>query len=146
MFILLWRLMLLSSFLRLASYFRIYVKESWISQSLTCFDIHPNMVQLITRLFIMWIQCRQHLELLLDSIPSMFQDNKTADSAFGAAVKVCYPYLLASGLSELKWCETAKIVKLKFLASCYRGITECIFLMPLPFPSYFVGCILGNEK
>lgn len=45
-------------------------------------------------------QCRQHLELLLESIPSMFQNYKTADSAFGAAVKVCYLYLLASGLSE----------------------------------------------
>lgn len=27
--------------------------------------------------------------MLLDSIPTMFQSNRTADSAFGAAVKVC---------------------------------------------------------
>ena len=33
-------------------------------------------------------QCRQHLELLLESIPTMFQNNRTSDSAFGAAVKV----------------------------------------------------------
>jgi hypothetical protein len=36
-----------------------------------------------------WIQCRQHLELLLESIPTMFQENRTAESAFGAATKVC---------------------------------------------------------
>uniref|UniRef100_A0A2N9I7I2 Uncharacterized protein n=1 Tax=Fagus sylvatica TaxID=28930 RepID=A0A2N9I7I2_FAGSY len=34
-----------------------------------------------------WYKCRQHLELLLESIPSMFQNNRTAESAFGAAVQ-----------------------------------------------------------
>lgn len=38
-------------------------------------------------------QCRQHLELLLESIPTMFQNNRTADSAFGAAVKVPMLYM-----------------------------------------------------
>ncbi|KZV15102.1 protein transport protein Sec24-like [Dorcoceras hygrometricum] len=32
-------------------------------------------------------ECRQHLEILLDSIPTMFQNNRTAESAFGAAIK-----------------------------------------------------------
>uniref|UniRef100_A0A2N9GHD5 NB-ARC domain-containing protein n=1 Tax=Fagus sylvatica TaxID=28930 RepID=A0A2N9GHD5_FAGSY len=32
-------------------------------------------------------ECHQHLELLLESIPSMFQNNRTAESAFGAAVQ-----------------------------------------------------------
>ena len=40
-------------------------------------------------LFILWIQCCQHLELLLESIPTMFLENRTAESAFGAATKVC---------------------------------------------------------
>ena len=34
-------------------------------------------------------QCRQHLEILLESIPTMFQESKSPESAFGAAVKVC---------------------------------------------------------
>lgn len=33
-------------------------------------------------------QCREHLELLLENISTMFGHNRTADSAFGAAVKV----------------------------------------------------------
>lgn len=36
------------------------------------------------------MQCREHLEILLESIPTMFQTNTIADSAFGAAVKVCH--------------------------------------------------------
>ncbi|KVI12187.1 Gelsolin domain-containing protein [Cynara cardunculus var. scolymus] len=35
-------------------------------------------------------QCRQHLDLLLESIPTMFQNNKTADSAFGAGIKAAF--------------------------------------------------------
>ncbi|XP_073159429.1 protein transport protein SEC24 C-like isoform X1 [Henckelia pumila] len=35
-------------------------------------------------------ECRQHLEILLDSIPTMFQNNRTADSAFGAAIKAAF--------------------------------------------------------
>lgn len=38
--------------------------------------------------FSVGIQCREHLELLLDSIPTMFQESKTPESAFAAAVKV----------------------------------------------------------
>ncbi|KAK8332315.1 hypothetical protein V6Z12_A10G131900 [Gossypium hirsutum] len=31
---------------------------------------------------------RQHLELLLENIPTMFQSSTTAESCFGAAIKV----------------------------------------------------------
>jgi protein transport protein SEC24 len=33
-------------------------------------------------------QGREHLEQLLETIPSMFQDNRIQESSFGAAVKV----------------------------------------------------------
>ena len=36
----------------------------------------------------MWMQCREHLEQLLESIPSMFENNRISESAFGAATKV----------------------------------------------------------
>lgn len=42
-------------------------------------------------------ECRQHLELLLESIPSMFQNNRTAESAFGAAVKAAFLALKSTG-------------------------------------------------
>ncbi|TKY50764.1 transport protein Sec24 [Spatholobus suberectus] len=35
-------------------------------------------------------ECHQHLELLLKSIPTMFQSNRTSESAFGAAIKAAF--------------------------------------------------------
>ncbi|KAK7357863.1 hypothetical protein VNO80_17160 [Phaseolus coccineus] len=35
-------------------------------------------------------ECRQHLQLLLESIPTMFQNNRTSESAFGAAIKAAF--------------------------------------------------------
>lgn len=52
--------------------------------------ISVHHVNVVARLC---FQCRQHLELLLESIPTMFQNNRTADSAFGAAVKVPMLYM-----------------------------------------------------
>ncbi|XP_075480744.1 protein transport protein SEC24 C-like isoform X2 [Primulina tabacum] len=42
-------------------------------------------------------ECRQHLEILLDSIPTMFQNNRTADSAFGAAIKAAFLAMKSTG-------------------------------------------------
>lgn len=42
-------------------------------------------------------QCRQHLDLLLESIPTMFQNNKTADSAFGAGIKAAFMAMKSTG-------------------------------------------------
>ncbi|KVH93970.1 Gelsolin domain-containing protein [Cynara cardunculus var. scolymus] len=42
-------------------------------------------------------QCRQHLDLLLESIPTMFQNNKTADSAFGAGMKAAFLAMKSTG-------------------------------------------------
>ncbi|KAG4179584.1 hypothetical protein ERO13_A10G114113v2 [Gossypium hirsutum] len=37
---------------------------------------------------------RQHLELLLENIPTMFQSSTTAESCFGAAIKVHWHLVL----------------------------------------------------
>ncbi|CAA2975078.1 transport Sec24-like At4g32640 [Olea europaea subsp. europaea] len=42
-------------------------------------------------------ECRQHLELLLESIPTMFHNNRTTDSAFGAAIKAAFMAMKSSG-------------------------------------------------
>ncbi|PPS06533.1 hypothetical protein GOBAR_AA14116 [Gossypium barbadense] len=42
-------------------------------------------------------QCRQHLELLLENIPTMFQSSTTAESCFGAAIKASYLAMKSTG-------------------------------------------------
>ncbi|TYI22437.1 hypothetical protein ES332_A06G103500v1 [Gossypium tomentosum] len=39
-------------------------------------------------------KCRQHLELLLENIPTMFQSSTTTKSCFGAAIKVHWHLVL----------------------------------------------------
>ncbi|RVW99587.1 Protein transport protein Sec24-like CEF [Vitis vinifera] len=57
-----------------------YCLENWLK-------VLPSMV---TDVIVQLSECRQHLELLLENIPTMFQNNRTAESAFGAAIQVCY--------------------------------------------------------
>ncbi|KAJ4841124.1 hypothetical protein Tsubulata_003768 [Turnera subulata] len=42
-------------------------------------------------------ECRQHLEQLLESIPTMFQDSRTAESAFCAAMKAAFLAMKSTG-------------------------------------------------
>ncbi|GJX96264.1 transport protein Sec24-like protein, partial [Tanacetum coccineum] len=42
-------------------------------------------------------ECREHLDLLLESIPTMFQNNKTAESAFGAGIKAAFLAMKSTG-------------------------------------------------
>ncbi|PPS16156.1 hypothetical protein GOBAR_AA04442 [Gossypium barbadense] len=44
----------------------------------------------LTCFFVLRTQCRQHLELLLENIPTMFQSSTIAESCFGAAIKVSH--------------------------------------------------------
>nr|WDD38968.1 transport protein Sec24 [Fagopyrum tataricum] len=53
-------------------------------------DIQDVYTPLQTDVIVQLSECRQHLELLLENIPTMFQSNKTADSAFGAAIKAAF--------------------------------------------------------
>ncbi|CAK7340908.1 unnamed protein product [Dovyalis caffra] len=53
-------------------------------------DIHDVYTPLQTDVIVPVSECRQHLELLLESIPSMFQSTRIAESAFSAAIKAAF--------------------------------------------------------
>ncbi|RWW03326.1 hypothetical protein BHE74_00011960 [Ensete ventricosum] len=64
---------------------------------------HPCREEKTRRfLFFPRIQCRQGLEQLLENIPSMFDNNKVAESAFGAAIKVILMLSIIAGFLALK--------------------------------------------
>ncbi|KAK1280737.1 Protein transport protein Sec24-like [Acorus gramineus] len=60
-------------------------------------DINDVYTPLHTDLVVQLAECRQHLEQLLDSIPSVFQSNKVADSALGAAIKASFLAIKPTG-------------------------------------------------
>ncbi|XP_050221483.1 protein transport protein SEC24 C-like [Mercurialis annua] len=60
-------------------------------------DIQDVYTPLETDVIVPLSECRQHLELLLESIPSMFQNSKTAESAFGAAIKATFLAMKSTG-------------------------------------------------
>lgn len=60
-------------------------------------DIQDVYTPLQTDILVPLSECRQHLELLLESIPTMFQNSKTAESAFGAAVKAAFLAMKSTG-------------------------------------------------
>ncbi|KAJ7297452.1 hypothetical protein O6H91_Y056200 [Diphasiastrum complanatum] len=60
-------------------------------------DVQDVYAPLQAGLVVSLSECREHLEQLLGNIPSMFQDNRTADSAFGAAVKGAFLALKPTG-------------------------------------------------
>ncbi|CAM8891355.1 unnamed protein product [Rhodiola kirilowii] len=60
-------------------------------------DIQDVYTPLETDVIVPLSEYRQHVELLLESIPTMFQDSKTADSAFGAAIKAAFLAMKSTG-------------------------------------------------
>ncbi|XP_057475102.1 protein transport protein SEC24 C-like isoform X2 [Actinidia eriantha] len=60
-------------------------------------DVQDVYTPLQTDIIVQLSECRQHLELLLENIPTMFNDNRTADSAFGAAVKAAFLAMKSTG-------------------------------------------------
>ncbi|KAK9672722.1 hypothetical protein RND81_12G119900 [Saponaria officinalis] len=60
-------------------------------------DIQDVYTPLETDVIVQLSECRQHLDILLESIPTMFQSNMTADSAFGAAVKAAFLAMKSTG-------------------------------------------------
>ncbi|KAM7280123.1 hypothetical protein ACFE04_007257 [Oxalis oulophora] len=60
-------------------------------------DVQDVYTPLETDVIVQLSECRQHLELLLESIPSMFQSSRTAESAFGAAVKAAFLAMKSTG-------------------------------------------------
>ncbi|XP_047337442.1 protein transport protein Sec24-like At4g32640 [Impatiens glandulifera] len=60
-------------------------------------DIQDVYTPLETDVVVQLSECREHLEMLLESIPTMFQNNKTADSALGAAIKAAFLAMKPTG-------------------------------------------------
>ncbi|XP_073296685.1 protein transport protein SEC24 B-like isoform X2 [Primulina huaijiensis] len=60
-------------------------------------DIQDVYTPLESDVVVQLAECRQHLEILLDTIPTMFQNTRTADSAFGAAVKAAFLAVKTTG-------------------------------------------------
>ncbi|KAL4571843.1 hypothetical protein LXL04_018608 [Taraxacum kok-saghyz] len=60
-------------------------------------DVQDVYTPLQTDVIVQLSECRQHLDLLLESIPTMFQNNKTADSAFGAGIKAAFMAMKSTG-------------------------------------------------
>ncbi|MED6107551.1 hypothetical protein PIB30_015082 [Stylosanthes scabra] len=60
-------------------------------------DVHDVYTPLQTDVIVPLSECRQHLELLLESIPTMFQSNRTSESAFGAAIKAAFLAMKSTG-------------------------------------------------
>ncbi|KAE9611541.1 putative von Willebrand factor, type A, Zinc finger, Sec23/Sec24-type, sec23/Sec24, trunk [Lupinus albus] len=53
-------------------------------------DVQDVYTPLKTDVIVPLSECQEHLELLLESIPTMFQNNRISESAFGAAIKAAF--------------------------------------------------------
>ncbi|KAL2492176.1 Protein transport protein Sec24-like [Abeliophyllum distichum] len=60
-------------------------------------DVQDVYTPLQSDIIVQLSECRQHLEVLLESIPTMFQNSRTTDSAFGAAIKAAFLAMKSSG-------------------------------------------------
>ncbi|CAI9115465.1 OLC1v1016370C3 [Oldenlandia corymbosa var. corymbosa] len=60
-------------------------------------DVQDVYTPLQTDVVVQLSECRDHLELLLETIPTMFQNNRTSDSSFGAAVKAAFLAVQSTG-------------------------------------------------
>ncbi|KAK9697846.1 hypothetical protein RND81_08G065200 [Saponaria officinalis] len=60
-------------------------------------DVQDVYTPLETDVIVRLSECREHIELLLESIPAMFESNKTADSAFGASLKAAFLAMKRTG-------------------------------------------------
>ncbi|CAH8307444.1 unnamed protein product [Eruca vesicaria subsp. sativa] len=60
-------------------------------------DVQDVYTPLETDVIVQLSECRQHLEILLESIPTMFQESKSPESAFGAAVKAAFLAMKSTG-------------------------------------------------
>ncbi|XP_021741740.1 protein transport protein Sec24-like At4g32640 [Chenopodium quinoa] len=60
-------------------------------------DVQDVYTPLESDVIVRLSECRQHIELLLESIPTMFQSNMTADSALGAAIKAAFLAMKSTG-------------------------------------------------
>nr|GEW27063.1 polyadenylate-binding protein 2-like [Tanacetum cinerariifolium] len=66
--------------------------SSWMSG-----DRYDVYTPLQTDVIVELDECREHPNLLLESIPTMFQNNKTAESVFGAGIKAAFLAMKSTG-------------------------------------------------
>ncbi|KAL6545603.1 Protein transport protein Sec24B [Orobanche gracilis] len=60
-------------------------------------DVQDVYTPLESDVIVQLAECRQHLEILLQNIPSMFESSRTADSACGAAVQAAFLAMKTTG-------------------------------------------------
>ncbi|XVF42124.1 hypothetical protein PTKIN_Ptkin01aG0335000 [Pterospermum kingtungense] len=60
-------------------------------------DVQDVYIPLETDVVVQLSKCRQHIEQLLESIPTIFQENRTAESAFFAAIKAAFLAIKSTG-------------------------------------------------
>ncbi|XP_050235388.1 protein transport protein SEC24 C-like [Mercurialis annua] len=60
-------------------------------------DVEDVYTPLQSDVIVQLSECRQHLALLLETIPTMFQSTKISDSAFGAAIMAAFLTMKSSG-------------------------------------------------
>lgn len=60
-------------------------------------DVQDVYTPLETDVIVQLAECHQHLEQLLESIPTMFQSNKVVESAFGAGIKGAFLAMKSTG-------------------------------------------------
>ncbi|KAK6943539.1 Sec23/Sec24, helical domain [Dillenia turbinata] len=73
-------------------------------------DVQDVYTPLQTDVIVQLSECRQHVELLLESIPTMFQNNGVAESAFGAAIKASCLELILNSLDVFPFDDESKVV------------------------------------
>ncbi|XP_047940906.1 protein transport protein Sec24-like At4g32640 isoform X2 [Salvia hispanica] len=60
-------------------------------------DVQDVYTPLESDVIVQFSECSEHLEMLLDTIPTMFESNRIADSALGAAVKAAFLAMKSTG-------------------------------------------------
>ncbi|XP_042060142.1 protein transport protein Sec24-like At4g32640 isoform X1 [Salvia splendens] len=60
-------------------------------------DVQDVYTPLESDVIVQFSECCEHLEMLLDNIPTMFESNRIADSALGAAVKAAFLAMKSTG-------------------------------------------------
>ncbi|XWS15138.1 hypothetical protein CRYUN_Cryun35bG0068400 [Craigia yunnanensis] len=78
-------------------------------------DIQDVYTPLQTDVIVQLSECRQHLEIFLENIPTMFQSSTTAESCFGAAIKAAFLAMKSTG-GKLLVFQSGKLIYL-FLPS-----------------------------
>ncbi|KAF4370869.1 hypothetical protein G4B88_012669 [Cannabis sativa] len=108
-------------------------------------DVQDVYTPLQTDVLVPLSECRQHLEVLLEVIPTMFQNSKTAESAFGAAIKAAFLAMKSTG-GKLMVFQSGNIYI--FLIGNFGSLMTCIVFVIYLFtvlPSTGIGALSARE-